>query len=75
MTEAPMPPSDPNVPPEDPDTSPAPKPGEDPRPSHPPADPYTRTAPEADAGQGDPLDPVQTGAPATGPKAPQPPMG
>jgi hypothetical protein len=75
MTESPMPPADPNSTPEDPDVAPAPNPGEDPRPSHPPADPYTRTAPEADAGQGDLLDPVQEVAPVTGRKAPMPPTG
>jgi hypothetical protein len=65
MSESPVPPDDPSSTPDDP--------GEDPGTTHPPADPYTRTAPEADAGQGDPVDPVQEGAPATGPKAPVPP--
>lgn len=37
-----------------------------------PAEP---TNPPADEGQGDPVDPVQEGAPATGPKAPVPPGG
>jgi hypothetical protein len=32
-------------------------------------------APGADEGQGDDFDPVQTGAPATGPEAPVPPGG
>lgn len=31
--------------------------------------------PGADEGQGEKLDPVQTGAPATGPEAPVPPTG
>jgi hypothetical protein len=75
MTESPVPPGEPKPTPEDPDLNPAPMPGEEPHPTHPPADPYTRTAPEADAGQGDPVDPVQEGAPATGPKAPEPPTG
>ncbi len=73
MTESPIPPADPNSTPEDPDLNPAPNPGENPDPTQ-PADPYTRTAPEADAGQGDPVDPVQEGAPATGPEAPEPPL-
>ena len=68
MTETPIPPADPNSTPEDPDPSTAPHPGEDP-------DPATETVPEADAGQGDPVDPVQEGAPATGPSAPEPPLG
>jgi len=77
MTESPMPPADPNSTPEDPDAAPAPNPGEDPGGAHPPADPYTGSepAPGADSGQGDPVDPVQEGAPATGPEAPQPPTG
>ena len=75
MTESPIPPADPSSTPEDPDLNPAPNPGDEPRPTHPPADPYTRTAPDADSGQGDPVDPVQEGAPATGPEAPQPPLG
>jgi hypothetical protein len=65
MTESPTPPADPNSTPEDPDTAPAPNPGEDPDPINP--------APGPDSGQGDPVDPVQNGAPATGPEAPQPP--
>ena len=73
MSESSVPPADPNSTPEDPGGAPAPNPGEDPGTTHPPADPDTRTAPEADAGQGDPVDPVQEGAPATGPKAPVPP--
>lgn len=32
-------------------------------------------APGADEGQGEDLDPVQTGEPATGPEAPVPPSG
>lgn len=32
-------------------------------------------APGADEGQGEDVDPVQTGAPATGPEAPTPPFG
>ncbi|WP_157412801.1 hypothetical protein [Aeromicrobium sp. Root236] len=77
MTESPMPPADPNSTPEDPDAAPAPNPGEDPGGAQPPADPYTGSepAPGADSGQGDPVDPVQEGAPATGPEAPQPPTG
>jgi hypothetical protein len=71
MTETP--PADPNSTPEDPDAAPAPNPGEDPDPTRPPADPDARTAPAADLGQGDPVDPVQDGAPATGPEAPAPP--
>lgn len=31
------------------------------------------TTPSPDEGQGDPFDPVQEGAPATGPEAPMPP--
>lgn len=33
------------------------------------------SGPGADEGQGDEVDPVQTGAPATGPQAPVPPGG
>ncbi|MBD8607320.1 MULTISPECIES: hypothetical protein [Aeromicrobium] len=33
------------------------------------------TTPQADEGQNDPVDPVQEGAPATGPEAPVPPGG
>ena len=33
------------------------------------------TAPGADEGQGSDVDPVQAGAPATGPEAPVPPTG
>jgi hypothetical protein len=64
MTESPIPPADPNSTPEDPDAAPAPNPGED---------PDVNPAPDPDSGQGDPVDPVQEGAPATGPEAPQPP--
>ncbi|MEV7396617.1 hypothetical protein [Aeromicrobium sp. NPDC092404] len=65
MTEAPTP-ADPNSTPEDPDAAPAPNPGEDPGGA-------VNPAPGPDSGQGDPVDPVQNGAPATGPEAPQPP--
>ena len=73
MSENPVPPADPNSTPEDPDSTTAPSPGLDPDPTQPPADPDATTAPAADEGQGEPVDPVQEGAPATGPEAPQPP--
>ena len=68
MTETPVPPADPNSTPEDPDAAPAPNPGEDPGAT-------INSAPGPDSGQGDPVDPVQEGAPATGPDAPEPPLG
>ncbi|MDX6278559.1 MAG: hypothetical protein QOJ72_2687 [Nocardioidaceae bacterium] len=37
--------------------------------------PIEPDGPGADEGQGDPVDPVQEGAPATGPEAPVPPGG
>lgn len=67
MTESPIPPADPNSTPEEPDLDPAPNPGEDPGGT-------INPAPGPDSGQGDPVDPVQQGAPATGPEAPQPPL-
>ena len=68
MSESPIPPADPNSTPENPDVDPAPNPGEDP-------DPTAVPGRDPDSGQGDPVDPVQEGAPATGPEAPQPPLG
>ena len=44
-------------------------------PTHPPADPYTRTAPEADAGQGDPVDPSRRAPRRQAREAPKPPLG
>lgn len=39
-----------------------------------PTDPQSTDTPGADEGQAAPVDPVQEGAPATGPEAPVPPV-